>query len=244
MIHTLSLALLSRHFKETELVTDELGRQIADRLGWEYQRYKINLRCLSPEMRHIWALGKIYAISIQNERFCHIDNDVLLFQPLPDRLLKEPIFAQSPDRPEFYVHGEMQRAIKSSSLTKIAAPTPYNTGIIGGDPNLLREYAQMAIGAAYRIEGVNGTDISMAIEQSWLGEFAQQRGYKVRTLLRVDSTEEEAGKAGYAHLVGKSKHLPEWQQRCEARLAHEFPAIYEKFALGWETIERADLVAA
>src|SRR4029077_502271 len=44
-----------------------------------------------------WALGKLYAYRAQREPFVHLDNDVFLWQPLPDRVESAPLFAQNPD---------------------------------------------------------------------------------------------------------------------------------------------------
>jgi hypothetical protein len=42
-------------------------------------------------------MGKLVAISEQREPFVHLDADVFLWQPLPERVVKAPVCAQNPE---------------------------------------------------------------------------------------------------------------------------------------------------
>jgi len=233
IIHTLSFCLMAQIFQHTELVTDRCGLEIADRLGWQYSHYVLALDNLVPaRSRHIWALGKLRAISLQTQPFCHLDNDVLLFKPLPTRITRAKLFAQNKDNPAYYYGDRMRRAIRESYLIgKISCP--YNTGIFGGCAwEAANEYAIRSIAAAARISSeIDGTTASMVVEQRWLGAFAREK------MLRIEEhSDAEAAEVGYAHLIGQSKDQPIWQQRCEDRLRRDFPRQYSTFQKGWSKL--------
>lgn len=235
IIHTLSNALANVAFQKVNFVTDNKGAEIATALGWRYHKISTKLHDLCPvNLRHIWAMGKLYAIALQTEPFCHLDNDVLLFKPLPPRILDAQMFAQSKDKHLYYGSRSMQQAIKACLLGRLQLP--YNTSIIGGqNVQLLHLYGVRSFGACRRFEGsdIDGTTISMAVEQSWLGSFAHKKGIKIEELLPLNFTDEDAEKVGFSHLIGRSKHRPEIQARCEARLSKDFPDEYRKFNSGW-----------
>ena len=47
-------------------------------------------------------MGKIYTYRAQKTPFTHIDNDVFLWKPLPEKMLSAPLLAQNP---EYFVVG-------------------------------------------------------------------------------------------------------------------------------------------
>lgn len=246
LIHTLSAALAEAAFPATELVTDRRGFQIAERLGWRYTTYVKALDGLCPpHMAHIWALGKLRAISLQCRPFCHLDNDVLLLNRLPPRITLAPLFAQNEDRLSYYSGALMNRAI-SESYPKRKIFKPYNTGVIGGTNHAaLAEYGRRSIAAATRLSpAIDGTTASMAVEQYWLGEFAHEKCLKIEPLLDVNNLEQGAAQYGYVHLVGQSKDDPHYQSRCEIRLWRDFPEAYKRFNLGWQRLGKLNSIAA
>jgi hypothetical protein len=91
----LSLRLAQAHYPETVLVTDRPGRALLiDRLGLPFTHVSTDLDQLREADPCWWALGKLVAYSLQDRPFVHIDTDVFLWQPLPDRLTSAPVLAQ------------------------------------------------------------------------------------------------------------------------------------------------------
>jgi len=238
LVQTLAVCLASRVFTETEFVTDRLGAQIAECLGWKFGRVITALEDFPcAGLTHIWALGKLVACSMQSEPFVQFDGDVLLFKPLPERLTRSRLIAQSHDYPHFYRSNEMHRAFDLAGFP--VGANAYNGGLLGGsDVALVRAYAWAGLDAAMKLRDhtFSGTVASMAVEQYQLGVFAQRTGAPVGTLLPLHPTHSEVADAGYAHLQGGAKRDPHWVGRAEALLAREFPAHYARFLDRWPSL--------
>ncbi len=94
----LSVETARRHYPDTWLITDDAGaRMLVDRLGLPFTRVSTELNALAHHNPDWWALGKVYAYRMQTEPFVHIDSDVFLWKPLPDRLERADVFAQNPE---------------------------------------------------------------------------------------------------------------------------------------------------
>lgn len=187
--------------------------------------------------RHIWALGKLYAILIQKGPFCHFDFDAFIRKPLPRTLMEAPIFAQSIDYPGYYSSPDI-----SVGLQVLGFPPnhiAYNAGIIGGsDLTSLQDYAQRAISMAPVLGtcGIDGTAASMVIEQYYLGLYAHSRRIRIQTLLPTRPTEADAARYSYTHLQGETKYQHEYVSKVQVSLANEFPEAWEMLQKGWRKL--------
>lgn len=238
LVQTLAVCLAGQSFAQTEFITDRMGAQIADTLGWRFDRTLTPLEDWPAHgLDHVWSLGKLVACSVQSEPFVQFDGDVLLLRSLPDSLTRSRLIAQSPDHPHFYTSPEMRRAFDLAGLPQGA--NAYNGGLLGGaDVALVRAYAWAGLEAAAKLRDaeINGTVASMAVEQYQLGVFAERTGASVGTLLPLHPTSEEIAKAGYVHLQGGSKRDSFWVSRAEELLAREFPQAYERFVDFWPEV--------
>ena len=192
-------------------------------------------------LTHIWALGKLVACAIQEKPFIQFDSDVLLFKPLPRRLTRHRLIAQSPDVPNYYRSRDMHSALAIAGFAPEG--TAYNAGLLGGtDVALVRAFAWAGLDLAHKFRDcpINGTTTSMAIEQYQLGVFSRRVGVEVGTLLPLAPTRKQIAKAGYAHLTGGSKREDKWITKAEARLAEDFPEAYERFKSAWPQIGTID----
>jgi hypothetical protein len=235
LIQTLAANLAARAFFETEFVTDTRGAEIAALLGWPFARTTTPLDDWPADgITHVWALGKLVACAMQSEPFVQFDGDVLLFKPLPKRLTRHRLIAQSPDLPRYYNSRDMLAAQAIAGFTP--GGTAYNAGLLGGkDVALVRAFAWAGLDLAQKFRDcpLNGTTTSMIVEQYQLGVFSRRVGVEVGTLLPVCPTRKQVGKAGYAHLSGSAKREPAWIERAERRLAHDFPEAYARFVAMW-----------
>jgi hypothetical protein len=94
----LSLRLARRHYPDTVLVTDKAGKKLlVEQLGLEFDAVSTELEALGGDNPQWWALGKLFAYSIQDRPFVHIDYDVFLWKPLPAHVVDAPVFAQCPE---------------------------------------------------------------------------------------------------------------------------------------------------
>lgn len=94
----LSLETARQHFAETALVTDRLGAHLLiDELGLKFDQVSTDLDALEHHDPLWWALGKLYTYRAQTQPFVHLDSDVFLWKPLPQRLTSAPLCAQNPE---------------------------------------------------------------------------------------------------------------------------------------------------
>ena len=238
LIQTLAVNLAARVFTETEFVTDKRGAEIATQLGWPFGEITTPLEDWPAEgLAHIWALGKLVACALQQKPFVQFDGDVLLFKPLPKRLTRHRLIAQSPDFPHYYASRDMQAAQIVAGFA--LGGTAYNAGLLGGnDVALVRAYAWAGLDLAQKFRGcpLNGTTTSMIVEQYQLGVFSRRVGVEVGTLLPLAPTRKQVAKAGYAHLTGAAKREDKWIAKAEARLAADFPDAYARFLAVWPAL--------
>ena len=235
LIQTLAANLAVRVFAETEFVTDQRGAEIAALLGWPFGQVTTALEQWPADgLTHIWSLGKLVACALQERPFVQFDGDVLLFKPLPKRLTRHRLIAQSPDFPHYYTSRDMRAAQELAGFAP--GGTSYNAGLLGGsDVALVRAYAWAGLDLAQKFRGsaLNGTTTSMIVEQYQLGVFSRRVGVDVGTLLPLAPSQKQVGKAGYAHLSGNAKREPAWIERAERRLANDFPEAHARFLKGW-----------
>lgn len=235
VVQTLAANLAARAFAETEFVTDNFGAEIATRLGWPFGQISTPLEDWPADgLTHIWALGKLVACALQDRPFVQFDGDVLVFKPLPKRLTRHQLIAQSPDFPHYYTSREMLAAQAIAGFAP--GGEAYNAGLLGGsDVALVRAYAWAGLDLAQKFRGcpLNGTTTSMIVEQYQLGVFSRRVGVEVGTLLPLAPNRQQVAKAGYAHLTGAAKREEKWVTKAEARLAADFPEAYARFLAEW-----------
>ena len=97
MAWALSVLQLKKFYPAVELVTDELGKYILiDLLQLPYTSVRTDLEtALRPYPHDLWAMAKIYAYSIQEAPFLHVDGDVFIWKLFDDHLLEADLVAQN-----------------------------------------------------------------------------------------------------------------------------------------------------
>jgi len=164
----LSLRAASRHYPETALVTDRAGKRLLiDQLGLPFAHVSTELERLAHLDPGWWAMGKLFAYSLQEKPFVHIDTDIFLWKPLPRALVESPVFSQCPEiyandsKPSLreieWAFGEAGtelpaewRWVRSRGATHFREE---NCGILGGtNVAFLRHYAQTALDMVMRPE--------------------------------------------------------------------------------------------
>lgn len=94
----LSVETARRHCARLALYTDDEGaRLLVDGIGLAFDEVHTTLNMLAGCNPEWWALGKLYAYRAQEAPFLHMDSDVFLWTPLPERLLSAPLVAQNPE---------------------------------------------------------------------------------------------------------------------------------------------------
>lgn len=90
-------------FGKVELITDSISAKSFELMNLPIDKISTELDSLSKYNKELWSLGKIKAYQMQDEPFIHIDEDVFLFKPLPEDLLKFQILFQSFEPLNIYI---------------------------------------------------------------------------------------------------------------------------------------------
>jgi hypothetical protein len=91
-----SANVAKKHYKEVHFYTDNYGEELIQ----PYLKYlpftKIEVCLDELEWLHegYWSLSKLYVYKIQKEPFVHIDNDVFLWDKIPNRFFEKDMFFQ------------------------------------------------------------------------------------------------------------------------------------------------------
>jgi hypothetical protein len=227
----LSLHHSKKWFKEVHLITDLKGKALIDKYGLEFDYVTTELEeALADIDKNNWALGKIYACKIQDKPFIHIDNDVILFKPLPQSFLRAEAGFQNPENHTWHrFYGDMIDFDKKNYKTppiwytfpSIEDGKSYNCGIIAFNRiEVVQEWWDEALKYAMYLDNIGGyTDVSMNIpslifEQHFVASLCKHIGVRVCFLTDFHSSDtynethiddDLAEKLGYTHLISCTK---------------------------------------
>jgi hypothetical protein len=255
----LSVAQAARHFDEVRLVADEAGAELlAGRLGLPFTQVDTCLEALNRDALDPlwWVLGKLTAYAAQERPFVHLDADVILWQPLPARLLGAPVLAQNPEHFDFEdqslyrldgfmgavaeLEGWIPKAWRRYAGRRRNAAAC--CGIFGGaDTDFIGRYARSAIDIIRDPrnlpvwERIGAVRDNILVEQYFLAACLEAGvdGRPVRAEYLFPSSADafdplQAEQAGYTHLIGDAKADAEIADRLEARVKATHPDLYER----------------
>jgi hypothetical protein len=137
----LSVLCASRHFKEVQFISSSWGVEMLSQFKLPITSYSDSLNEMKDVSKYFWAYGKLIAYSEQTTPFVHLDNDVFLWRPLPDKILKARLCFQSKEpfakagyqyydllKPCFKAAPVKPQVIVDNEVLDFA----YNCGICGG----------------------------------------------------------------------------------------------------------------
>ena len=230
IILAVSVLLAQQHYSQIEMVTDNQGAKLFEALQLPFTSIRTDLEGfdMSPSA---WAAGKMKVYALQEGPFAHIDQDVFLFKPLPQKIVDAPIFAQSYE----------SRSLYGVSLPRLPGPhrkrfvtgdedwACYNAGILGGrDIEFLRDYALQGLAAMRELGSIDPWTMTI-YEQAWLARHARDCGKKVTTLFDHNNPQ-EAEALGYCHLM-QCKESDECVGRVRRRLQKMDPDMFNRAVL-------------
>jgi hypothetical protein len=148
----LSVFCASRYFKEVQFISSDWGIEVIKPLRLPITSYSNKLNELKTVSKHFWAYGKLLAYNEQTQPFVHLDNDVFLWKPLPDRILNARLCFQSqePFNKDGYQYYNMLKPCFNAAPVKPQVIVDnevfdyaYNCGICGGhDMKFFREWIE------------------------------------------------------------------------------------------------------
>lgn len=227
----LSTHLAAQRFTRLLLCADQAGATLLiEKLRLPFTELHIYPGPAVPdEVAHVWAASKLVSYTVPDEPFVHLDHDVFLWKPLPERVTSAAVFAQNRERHEYTRTWYAQRIAYGVPWVG----SPYNVGVIGGhDLDFIREYANGGLAAISdprnrtALRTRCGTNASLHFEQLGLGCYAHARGRTITPLLSPNGR--EATQLGYTHLQAESKWLPRHRELVERELFNRDPALFER----------------
>lgn len=251
----LSVELARRHYPETVLVTDTLGAQLlVERLGLEFSEVILALDALDEHDPIWWMRGKLEAYHLQQRPFIHLDYDVFLWKPLPDRVVCAPVFAQNPEeaatgqdcyepnlvesvvfsQPDGWIPPEWTWYRSSGQPQRAAC-----CGFVGGnDVEFLRNYAKTAMAVVDKPSNRRALETlenrqkhNPLFEQFVLCACAAYHSVGIEYLFQgwdVARDPRSAAEAGYTHLIANAKSDLVLTHKLERRVARDYPCLYER----------------
>jgi hypothetical protein len=250
----LSVSQAARHYEDTWLCTDEAGAELlVDRLGLPFRSVDLRLEALNAPGTDDgwWVLGKLEAYAAQTGPFVHLDSDVFLWRPLPQRLIRAGVFAQNPERFDFEDQSLYRIDAFMAGVARFGGWLPPQwrafaeagdagavcCGILGGcDADFIGRYARLAMEvvrhpANQAIWPTLGVRDNILVEQYFLAACLHNPGPEPAFLFA--SSEEAfddraAARAGYTHLIGDAKRDARIAERLERRVCADYPALYER----------------
>lgn len=238
-----------KFYSEIELVTDSNGYNLlVEKLQLPYTSTLVILDELNSYHPDLWALGKIYAYSAQNQPFIHVDGDVFIWDRFPERVEKAPILAQNMESDYSYymdTYNEVKehfRFIPEVIEKRVELGQPLhgiNAGILGGhDMDFFKEYTRQAIKLVDEnkdcMEEVFKGKFNTFYEQCLFYSLYQERSIEPQYLFE-EVNEDFDGIANltaapadprYAHAVAGYKKRKDIGEILEQMLLTEYPEYY------------------
>ncbi len=246
---TLSCLQFRKFYEQVELVTDEIGYDILiNKLKLPYTKVDVSLDKLNDYHERLWALGKIYAFSIQDEPFLHADGDVFVFKKLDDSFDDSPVLVQNVEfgfqsytdfyndmKAQFtYIPEEMKHYY--NTFNRIDG---VNNGIVGGnDIPFFKRYTQKAFDFIDKnVDHLSKIDVgffNIIYEQALLHSIVNKENTDIRYYLenvnrQFDGICDVLGSSkerSYLHALGVFKSEDIRAQQVEDLVRKEYPEYY------------------
>ena len=252
-LFTMALAtcLARRHFKQVQVVSTAWGIKVLKQAGIQATEYSTALDVLRDQQvsRWFWAYGKMIAYAQQTTPFVHIDNDVFLWKPLPDRVLQAELCFQSKeflDVPEYRWYNVLKpcwdaapvkpQIVVDNEVTDFV----YNCGVCGGwNLDFFKEWIQCS---AQYIFAPENQDLffkqfknilmhqNLYHEQYFAASLIKAHNMRSRVEVITDDVKNlvVATDRGYTHLWGATKTTQRNMQSVRVRLLREAPEVYDR----------------
>jgi hypothetical protein len=249
MSMTLSCLQFKKFYPEIALITDKAGYELLiNRLELPYTHVEVVLDELDGYDANLWALGKIYAYSIQKEPFIHADGDIYIWEKLNPSFKSSPLIAQNMEKgftyydDTFKAMGEEFEYIPEElgkSKMKNGQIIAVNAGLIGGNSlDFFKDYTEKAFDFVNRnhayIKKINTAMFNIIFEQFLFHAMAEEKNVNIEYLTTefndaFDGMAELTGVPGkvkYVHPVRPYKQLNYIGELIGYHLQKDYPEHY------------------
>ncbi|HTF16471.1 MAG TPA: DUF6734 family protein [Chryseolinea sp.] len=245
-----SCLTIRKQHKRLKLYTDSNGQGLfVDLMNLPYDDVSLSLNNLENEDHKLWILGKMMAIKDQSQPFIHVDNDLYLWEPLPQNPSPNHLISQS----RVPIWGEYR-----SSLNEIFANFPFvpeclnerptaktmvaNVGIVGGnDIDFFQEFCEISQSLLEKnrqyLPLVDAGGFNQMMEEYLFTSLARFKGREIYYLLESNAHDFPPSYLNlnlvpivykYIHLIGLNKQNHFYCEQLSLRLGYEFPEQYKK----------------
>jgi hypothetical protein len=242
-----SCLTLRKHHKKIYLYTDTQGQELMDDLlQLPFEEISTSLDELDSEDHRLWIRGKMNVIEQQHEPFIHVDNDIYIWEPLPD---PKKIIVQS----RFPIWGEYQLSLNEIFANFDYIPeclqerptdktTVANVGLIGGhDIDFFQRFCENSRNLLERnrqfLPLINIGGFNQMMEEYLFTSMLRHEDKDVFYLLENLNTPFPASHLNfslvpavyrYIHLIGHHKQSAYACEQLELRLKYEFPETFRR----------------
>lgn len=251
MSWALSCLQLRKYYNNITLYADTVSSKLLiDTLQLPYSNVVCNLDELNIYHDNLWAIPKLYAYSLQEQPFLHVDGDVFIWKPFDEKLLNSDIIAQNKEAGTDYYENILNNLENKLSYfpaeikyqRKVANPIyAFNMGIFGGhDISFFKEYTSKAFEFVNNniecLSKINVSNFNIFFEQ-YLLYCLTSKGNKNVSLL-LDTVIDDLSYTGfgdfvdvphykqYLHLIGTFKRNREICNQMAFRLRKDYPTYY------------------
>ena len=221
ILYTLSAMLCKKHGYYTKLYCDDkFYDYIGDVASEYYDEIDLSVNDFPTPPAHIYADTKFRVMQNEPLGAIHMDGDVFLFKSeILDNLVNEDfdVLIQHKETRDNTAgipwdgSVESLKYCKKPDWIKADCDAMYNCGVVCiKNEKLKQEYFETywQMYDEYNKYGIKHHTIpDIIIEQQYLTDLCDFRGYNVREILPEDNVQEYAKEIGYSHLMGKGKFL-------------------------------------
>lgn len=247
----LSCLQFKKYYNQVELVTDSLGYDLLiNKLELPYTKVDVKLDDLNDYHPDLWALGKIYAYSIQKEPFIHVDGDVFIYDKFNVELENSPLIVQNIEK-GFSFYNDVVKEIEDNfdyipeeilkSKENNQQIIAVNAGLLGGSniefiQNYSKEAFKFVNDNLHKIHKINIGMFNTVYEQFLFHALAESRNIQISCYLsKVNNAFDYLAeltdlphKRNYIHTVGFYKKSKLICDLVEYRLLTDWPDYYFK----------------
>lgn len=247
---------LAKVCQRTEFFGDAESCELAKKLELPYGKIRQDLDFIDHCDPRLWATGKLYALSLMEKPYFHLDWDALLFQPLPKRFHAADVFCQNWDDTATFGSGlsrmyqqslaRMLPYFRGSFLERVAEERfAWSMGIFG------THHPQQAANYCIEIQALMQSSLKYFRQKDLTGDMMVWEQMSLRHLIDAGRTtvngsfvqhyfdqiskRATAAEQGFCHFIAESKHncavMWEMLQSFKATYPQQF-ALCQKLAQG------------
>lgn len=240
---TLSVLESKKQFKEVNFYTNKFGKDLVDYYEIPFDNVFVVLdkfdKILHP---NLWAYIKIYVYNLQKEPFIHIDNDVILWDKIPESYNKYDLYFQNKEHLSTHqgYKGLLEKASKfpvvNQDIIDCKPDFAYNCGVVAGkDLELINEWHSIVEEFIFSKGNEKSWEktkdkhsMNHLFEQYFISCLIHLKGNKnIGTLLGDDFYKSALSDFKMSHLWGPAKREQRVMNKISQRLNRDYPNYYK-----------------